>query len=69
LDSSLSNRAIGEKLCISEATVKTHLAHIFRKLDIKRRPMKALHVTTSELGAQHSYTSSTNGLQIALNSN
>ncbi|MGZ3610202.1 MAG: response regulator transcription factor [Ktedonobacteraceae bacterium] len=69
LNSSLTNRAIGERLCISEATVKTHLAHIFRKLNIKRRPMKAFHVTSSEFSEQYKFTSSNNGLQLALQSN
>jgi len=35
----LTNREIGNKLYISEATVKTHVASIFRKLDIRRRSM------------------------------
>lgn len=42
MNSNLTNRAIGERLCISEATVKTHVVHIFRKLNIKRRPTKML---------------------------
>lgn len=33
----LSNREIGERLFISENTVKTHVAHLFVKLDVKRR--------------------------------
>lgn len=37
LYSGLSNQAIGEKLCISQGTVKTHIAKIFHKLNIKRR--------------------------------
>ena len=39
----LTNPQIGERMFISKATVKTHLAHIFKKLDVNRR---------SELGAQ-----------------
>jgi DNA-binding NarL/FixJ family response regulator len=33
----LSNRAIGEKLFLGEATVKTHLLHAFAKLDVRDR--------------------------------
>jgi DNA-binding NarL/FixJ family response regulator len=33
----LSNTEIGAKLFLSEATVKTHLAHVMRKLDIRDR--------------------------------
>lgn len=33
----LSNHEIGEKLCISETTVKKHVSNIFKKLDISRR--------------------------------
>jgi LuxR family maltose regulon positive regulatory protein len=33
----LSNRAIGEKLFVSEATVKTHVQRILRKLDVSSR--------------------------------
>lgn len=32
-----SNREIAAALCISEATVKTHLIHIYRKLDVESR--------------------------------
>lgn len=31
------NRVIARKLCISEATVKTHISHILRKLDASNR--------------------------------
>lgn len=33
----LSNREIGEKLFVSENTVKTHSYRLFQKLDVKRR--------------------------------
>ena len=33
----LSNREIGEKLFVSENTVKTHAARVFEKLEVKRR--------------------------------
>jgi predicted ATPase/DNA-binding CsgD family transcriptional regulator len=33
----LTNPAIGERMFISKATVKTHLAHIFKKLDVHSR--------------------------------
>lgn len=33
----LSNRALSKKLYISEATVKTHLVHIYDKLDVDNR--------------------------------
>ena len=33
----LSNREIGERLFISENTVKTHSARLFEKLDVSRR--------------------------------
>ncbi|MFI6904536.1 response regulator [Nonomuraea sp. NPDC050394] len=33
----MSNKAIGAHLCISEATVKTHLLHIFAKLGVGDR--------------------------------
>ena len=33
----LSNREIGEKLFVSENTVKTHLARVFEKLGVARR--------------------------------
>lgn len=38
----ISNCEIGQKLCISEQTVKTHLTHIFAKLAVKNRLAAAL---------------------------
>ena len=35
--SGLSNVEIGEKLFVSENTVKTHVSNLFVKLDVKRR--------------------------------
>jgi DNA-binding NarL/FixJ family response regulator len=57
LNGGLTNRAIGEKLCISEATVKTHLAHIFRKLNIKRRPMKIVPLPGNDYNESEKRTS------------
>lgn len=33
----LSNQEIGERLFISESTIKTHVSNLFVKLDVKRR--------------------------------
>lgn len=55
MNSDLTNRAIGERLCISEATVKTHIVHIFRKLNIKRRPAKMLFSVSRELVVKNGY--------------
>ncbi|MGD0950572.1 MAG: response regulator transcription factor [Candidatus Binatia bacterium] len=38
----ISNRDIARKLTISEKTVKTHLTHIFTKLDVKNRVVAAV---------------------------
>lgn len=32
-----SNREIADRLCVSPNTVKTHLAHLYDKLDVSRR--------------------------------
>lgn len=37
LTQGLSNKALGQRLFISEATVKTHLAHIYAKLGVETR--------------------------------
>jgi DNA-binding NarL/FixJ family response regulator len=37
LTQGLSNRELGQRLFISEATVKTHLAHIYAKLGVETR--------------------------------
>jgi two-component system, NarL family, nitrate/nitrite response regulator NarL len=41
----LSNKEIGRRLDVSEATVKIHLHHIFQKLAIHNRLMLAQWVT------------------------
>lgn len=40
-----TNRAVARRLGISEATVKTHLAHVFAKLDV---PSRTAAVTTAQ---------------------
>lgn len=35
--SGLSNKEIGEKLFLSESTIKTHVSNLFVKLNVKRR--------------------------------
>ncbi len=37
IEAGLSNREIARKLFISESTVKTHINHIYRKLDVRSR--------------------------------
>jgi DNA-binding NarL/FixJ family response regulator len=37
----LSNRAIAERLVITERTVKAHVTHILRKLDVSSRTQAA----------------------------
>ncbi len=44
----LSNRAIAQRLHLSETTVKTHLAHIYKKLDVDNRT--AAVVTANDTG-------------------
>ncbi|MFP4457305.1 MAG: response regulator transcription factor [Clostridia bacterium] len=45
----LSNNEIGEKLFISEGTVKNHITNIFRKLDIRDRTQLAIFVIKNRL--------------------
>lgn len=40
----LTNRQIGERMFVSPETVKTHLAHIFNKLDVHNRTELSAHV-------------------------
>jgi DNA-binding CsgD family transcriptional regulator len=50
----LSNPDIADRLFISRATVKTHLAHVFTKLDvISRAPLVAV-ATRATAGGTHS---------------
>jgi len=44
----LSNPDIASRLCISRATVKTHLAHIFTKLDVSNRTQLAAVTTRTD---------------------
>lgn len=43
-----SNQKIAELLKISESTVKTHLTHIYKKLEIKDRVALVLHMGSSK---------------------
>jgi ATP/maltotriose-dependent transcriptional regulator MalT len=47
----LSNRQIGESLFVSEATVKTHLAHVYSKLSVRDRVQAV--VVACETGLVH----------------
>lgn len=51
LANGFKNRAIAERLFISEKTVKTHLTNIFAKLKIKDRLQAALYVLQNHLEA------------------
>lgn len=51
LSTGASNREIAKALFVSEATVKSHLVHIFTKLDVDSRA-RAIHVAT-EAGILH----------------
>ena len=44
----LSNREIGEELCISESTVKKHMSNIFEKLEISSRKELRKSLKTKE---------------------
>ncbi len=52
LRAGLTYRSIADRLGISTTTVKTHVGHIFRKLDIKRRPGQG-HAASSSMGVSH----------------
>lgn len=42
----MSNREIAMKLCLSERTVKNHIQHLLKKLNLKSRIQAAVYVTT-----------------------
>lgn len=45
----LSNKEIGEKLFISEKTVKIHVSKIFKKLNVKSRSQAVIHAVQEKL--------------------
>ncbi|MDQ0256624.1 DNA-binding NarL/FixJ family response regulator [Evansella vedderi] len=45
----LSNKEIGEKLFISEKTVKIHVSKIFKKLKVKSRSQAVIHAVQEKL--------------------
>jgi len=44
----LTNRQIGERMLISRATVKVHLAHVYGKLDVSNRTELAAQAARRE---------------------
>ena len=47
--SGLSNKEIGEKLFLSESTIKTHVSNLFSELDAKRRTQAVQKAKAMEL--------------------
>jgi predicted ATPase/DNA-binding CsgD family transcriptional regulator len=47
----LTNPQIGERMFVSKATVKTHLAHIFKKLDVRNRAELSAHAAHRNTGS------------------
>lgn len=47
--SGLSNKEIGEKLFLSESTIKTHVSNLYSKLDAKRRTQAIQKAKAMEL--------------------
>lgn len=45
----LSNQEIGDKLCVSEKTVKNHLTNIFRKLGVADRTQALVYVLKNKI--------------------
>ncbi len=52
----LSNRAIAQRLHLSEATIKTHLAHIYKKLDVENRTAAVIAANTTGILRHHDQT-------------
>lgn len=46
ISNGLSNKEIADNFCISEKTVKTHLANIYQKLEVKNRRELRMHVNS-----------------------
>ena len=49
----LSNRAIAQHLHLSEATIKTHLAHIYKKLDVENRTAAVIAANSAGILRHH----------------
>jgi NarL family two-component system response regulator LiaR len=49
ITSGLGNREIGEKLFISERTVKTHVTHLLEKLELRDRTQLAIYAFQNKL--------------------
>lgn len=50
----LTNREIGQQLYISEGTVKTHITHIFNRLNLRNRSQLAVYASSVKQGLLNS---------------
>jgi len=50
----LTNRQIGQRMCLAEKTVKNYVSHLLAKLELQRRTQVAVLATQLHKKPQHS---------------